>query len=455
MTIFVNPTSASNGVGTVLDPKNTWDSMSFSGDVDFAQCAGTTFTATGANGISVTTGGSAVARKTIRSYEPQTGDVTDKKAFIRGNGSTTRYGINLQANVGYITVQDFDISMIGDGSNANNGITASVSPANDAQLMEIIIQRCEIHDLLPSSAADVNGVNLRGARNIVRNCGIWSIPTDGISAHGQFLSILENRIDRINTDGRNQADCVHLTSDTTGLVIMGNYLDASAGANKQVIIVNGSTGAGGLIMGNYLIGGASLQQCIYTDVHQDIIGNVIVDGIYGVRAAGASTISGNVFFNRRSTGTHFGIWLEADGSLVCNNTMICLVGRVANQRGIYCEIGDSGHTIRNNIITGYSVGVRLDEGAGQTENYNVIFDVDLPIQGISANPALGSMSKDLDPFDYIEADGRLKSPYLIDNIPMLNPVGAAGAYLQGVRLMGGARLDPRRPVVGAFPEGRY
>jgi 3-(3-hydroxy-phenyl)propionate hydroxylase len=36
-----------------------------------------------------------------------------------------------------------------------------------------------------------------------------------------------------------------------------------------------------------------------------------------------------------------------------------------------------------------------------------------------------------------------------------NPLGGMGTYVQGVRLMGGRRLDPGRVPIGAFGEGRY
>lgn len=453
MTVFVNPTAASNGAGTVLDPKNTWNSMDWSSDDDFAQCAGTVFETTGANGLAPNVTGTATARKRIRSYEPGTGSPTREKATIAG---ATRYGINLSANVGFYDIEDLAVTEIGDGTNANNGITASVSPADDAYEMQIAIRRCHIYELRPG-AADTNGINLRGAGNLVEDCWIWSVPTDGISGRGIRLNIRRTRIEQINTDGRNQADCIHLSTGTGALVIEDCYLDGSAGTGKQCIIVNASSGTDArIIRRNMLIGGAGAQQGIYTDTTTLIYGNTIVDCIFGVRSLGASRVMGNLFINRRSAGQHYGIWLEGNNQVAANNTMLNFVaGQPDTQRAIYCEGGHAGHTLTNNLIHGYTVGIRLAENAGQVESRNWFSDVATPVLGIVANPMLGSGSQIADAMEYIHENGLLRVPYLLGGVPMRNPMGGMGTYVQGVRLMGGRRLDPGRVPIGAYGEGRY
>lgn len=60
-----------------------------------------------------------------------------------------------------------------------------------------------------------------------------------------------------------------------------------------------------------------------------------------------------------------------------------------------------------------------------------------------------------DPRPYLDAIGRLKRPYLVGEITMPNPLGGAGAYVQGVRLQDGKRLDPTRVPVGACMERAY
>lgn len=59
-----------------------------------------------------------------------------------------------------------------------------------------------------------------------------------------------------------------------------------------------------------------------------------------------------------------------------------------------------------------------------------------------------------DPRAFINIDGRLRVPYMLDDIPILNPLGAAGTYVQGVRLMEGQRAQPGRTPIGAFALGR-
>ena len=49
----------------------------------------------------------------------------------------------------------------------------------------------------------------------------------------------------------------------------------------------------------------------------------------------------------------------------------------------------------------------------------------------------------------------LSAGLMLDDIPMLNPLGGAGTYVQGVRLMDGQRAQPGRTPIGAYAEGRY
>lgn len=61
----------------------------------------------------------------------------------------------------------------------------------------------------------------------------------------------------------------------------------------------------------------------------------------------------------------------------------------------------------------------------------------------------------LDPRPFLTESYRLRSPYLIGGIPMLNPLAGMGAYVPGVRLMDGRRPEPGRVPVGACAEGGY
>jgi len=60
-----------------------------------------------------------------------------------------------------------------------------------------------------------------------------------------------------------------------------------------------------------------------------------------------------------------------------------------------------------------------------------------------------------DPRPYLGTDGRLKTPLQLDSPAVRNPLGGAGAYIPGVRLLTGRRLDPARVPVGACNERLY
>jgi hypothetical protein len=160
MTVFVNPTAASNGAGTLLDPKNTWASMNWSSDDDFAQIEGAPLVGGVGSALNPNVSGTAAARKTLRSYEIGTGNPTRNKAVVVGNGAT-QFGINLANRVGFWNIQDFDVSNIGNGSSVCNAITAAVSPVEHSFPMEIVIERCNIHDGIPGTDFN-NGISLRG-----------------------------------------------------------------------------------------------------------------------------------------------------------------------------------------------------------------------------------------------------------------------------------------------------
>jgi hypothetical protein len=458
MTVFVNPTAASNGAGTLLDPKNTWAGMNWSSDDDFAQVEGAPLVGGVGNALNPNVSGTAAARKTLRSYEIGTGNPTRNKAVVVGNGAT-QFGINLANRVGFWNIQDFDVSNIGNGSSVCNAITAAVSPVEHSFPMEIVIERCNIHDGIPGTDFN-NGISLRGRGNVVRNCNIWNICTDGIIWHGWDVLIEENRIWRMNTDGRNLSDCINGSSDDAGAVVRNNYMDGRLNVGKQVIIFDSASGTGiapRLVYGNTIIGGNGAVQGIYTNKPAIIYGNIFIDALFQIRAFSPSSITGNLFMNTGCEGQHFGVWCEANGSRVINNTFINSVANIGalNQKAIQCESGHSGNVVMNNLIRGYEIGIRLAENAGQVESNNYFEDVGLFVQGIVATPALGVGSRPIQWSRYTRSRGELLVPFGIDGVPMLNPLGNAGVYAQGVRLMGGRRLDPARVPVGAFAEGRY
>lgn len=453
MTIFCNPASPTNGTGTLLNPRNTWVGVDWTADNDFAQIEGAPLLGTTTNVISITNSGTATQRKKLRAYEAGTGDPTTKKAVVIGSHSSNRFGIQFSDNVGYWTVEDFDVSGYGDGANVSHGITSAVNPTNDAQEMRIIVQRCHVHDGRKGSA-DCNGINMRGRGNVVRNNHVWQVPTDGIFWNGWDMLIEGNRIWDINQDGRAQGDCIQKSNNAGGSVIRWNYLDASAGTGKQVMMLGDTTGSGDraiVVYGNTLIGGAGAQQGIYTDARIWVWDNDIFDCITGIRSLGLAVITGNRFINRRSMAPHYGVWCEGNGVTVVNNLFRNFLSHETLQYAIRCENGHSANVLQNNLISGYRVGISLDESAGQAESYNWIHGAGLPLLGVSVVPSLGTGSSLSDWTPYVDEKGRHKIPpgTTLASLSTVSPIANAGAYRAGIRLANG-RLRPNLRPIGPY-----
>lgn len=453
MTIFINPTSATNGAGTLIDPKNTPVGIDWAADDDFAIVAGAPLVRAANSVINPTVSGTVSARKTLRSYEPGTGDPTTDKAIIRGGSTACQFGIQLASNVGFWTIQDIDVAEFGTTSSVSHGISAAVSPANDAQEMKIVVQRCAVHDGRNGSA-DCNGINLRGRGNLVQDCLIWNVPTDGIFFNGWDTVLQYNTIWDINQDGRNQGDCIQKANNAGGSIIRYNYCDASAGTGKQVLMLGDTTGAGDrriVVHSNTLIGAVGAQQGIYTDVPIWVFDNTIIDCITGIRALGLAVITGNRFYNYRSPGTHYGVWAEGNGVTVMNNMFMNYMPWEPIQYAIRCGDGHASNVIQNNLIFGYRAGIRLDEGAGQTESYNWIHGTEVPVLGISANPSLGTGSSTNDWRPYVNINGEHIIPdyATLADVASHSPLAKAGNYRPGVRLAN-ALMKP-----GLVPIGPY
>jgi hypothetical protein len=390
-TIYIDPTRSTNGTGTFSDPRNTWSGVTWTAGNTYLQKAGTTWTSAGTAAISVSVTGTSGSRITLGSYDGGNAQPTTEKAYVRGG---TRYGIQLQTGVNFVTIQDFDIANVGDGTNTNFGITWVAT--NDTTDSSVYVYRCDIHDLVPSASVDVNGISARGANNIIADCRFWNIPTDAMFGRGNNFLIERNYATMINTDGRNQGDCFQVGgsgADSTGLIVRNNYFDASNGQGKQAVIIE-SVGSAHTISDNTLIGAVNAQQGIFSDAPVTVERNFIYDCIHGVRVnGGASTIRNNVLINNKSDNQDYkAIWLNSDGHTAENNTMVTAFTKLFRQSGVYVDDDDTGHTIKNNIIVGFYWGIRTGGTSLQEEAYNCFFnnEVDVADDGNARSLGTGS-----------------------------------------------------------------
>lgn len=454
MTIFINPTASTNGTGSVLNPKNTPVGIDFASDDEFAFCAGTTFDANMAlSGVSLNASGTASARKKLRSYEPQTGNPTTSKAHIT---NVERYGIYFSSpGIAYWDVEDLEVTQVGNGgSDFCWGVLNFMDPPNDYAPAYLRFKRCEIHDLRPG-AVDCGGMSLRGTHNVVEDSHIYDIPTDAMRVDGLYLTVRNCVIEKINQDGRNQADCIQTGSDAGGLLIEDCYLDASDVKGKQCIILQNTVASTipQRIRNNTLIGPKDELQIIIADQTVPLIvsGNKFVNGKFGCRVRGGARIFGNVFVNTKTEGQYFAVWLEVDGQYACNNTIINYVPTPdpsSTQVGIYAEVNHVNHVIRNNVLVGLGSGLRIDTVNGQTESNNVFSStcVNPVITAGNVPAALAGTSKVVaDIEQYMRPSGSL----IVEGALADHPLALYGAYLPGVHLRNG-RARP-----GRFPAGAY
>lgn len=460
MTIFVNPSSATNGTGTLLDPKNTWSGIDWSSDDDFAQIADFPLVSTTANAINPTVSGTENNKKTLRSYEPLTGNPTSKKAVIVGGNSSATNGINFSANVAYWNVKNFDISDVGEFNTNSHGITSSVNPSNDSQASFITIEDCSIHDLRNVDvAAEIRalGINLRGRGNIVRNNDIFRIPVDGIFFHGQDILIENNKIWDTNWfPNVPAADCIQGASDCSGAIIRNNYLDGKRNDGKQTVILQNSNPTRSIIQfyGNTVIGGNSSVQNLYSDAPALIWNNYFIDGLFSVRTVASCIITGNIFNNFNSSGQHFAVWSEGGSCIIVNNTFKNFTNSslATSNRAIFASNGTPANVIENNAINGYYNGIRMDTTGGHTESYNWISNTVVPVQNSGGSShSLGPGSTTTPWTQYTSSFGNLVIPAdtNLGNLASKNPMALAGVYRQGVKLSNG-RLRPGFVPVGAF-----
>lgn len=187
-----------------------------------------------------------------------------------------------------------------------------------------------------------------------------------------------------------------------------------------------------------------------------IIGNEVYDnqGLGLSNNRGASNFwYGNVVMRNWQAG------LSANPSAslrIINNTFLGNnIGEGAFAAEINLFAGSASALISNNIVVcdglgGNTYGVDVDpadSGHGGATNY--IYGADTPTRS-----GTFTGTQYLDPRPYLNADGSLKVPYLLDDIPILNPLGRAGTYVQGVVLRNG-RTIPGQVPIGAYAEGRY
>lgn len=307
-TFYIDPSSATNGVGSEVDPFNSWGSVTWTAGNTYLQKAGTTHNGT----ITVGTSGTSGNRITIGAYG------SGARPIVQGLAA--EHGINLGTR-SYIDV--IGMHAIGGSNSTRNGINGLATDALTAEFINII--DCIVESPI---AVDGNGIQLRGAGNVIRGTEVRNCVQDGM-----FLTVSNCLID----------DCyIHdfdiERTDGDGIQFAGTHAHGTVVVRKTRII--GHTNA-------------PQKQCIIT-------------------AAGTGTfrVEGGEFFGM-VTGLSIAIANAViEGAKIHGGT----------QRGVTCAA--NGITVRSCLIHDTPRGISLDTVTGVVADNNTI---DASEEGITAS----------------------------------------------------------------------
>ena len=336
----------------------------------------------------------------------------------------------------------------------------------------LTVEDCRLDTGTLSIANGDSGGNLRVS---IRNNEVYDFGAMGIQILSSgtggvtWAEVAHNRIDdgvRTNAQGGIYLQ-VRNSSDTRNCVVYGNEVSNCRWGSQDKAF----DGCG-----------------IYSETGSDnvlIYGNIIHDCFIAMQdnSGRRTDWTGNLVYNCRRA---MRISDESDNGesdcRIINNTFIVgdpnvesspfgsTTGNAAEYLAIWCSSSDDplSLTVRNNIFVNAGplrarafVGLPLAYGISTytiDKNWAYGFEADVLVgstNGVPSPAPATNTASTADPRPYLDTNYSLKTPYLLDGIPMLNPLGNAGAYVHGVRLMGGRRLDPGRVPIGAFAEGRY
>lgn len=353
-TIYIDPSAAVNGTGTLASPFNTWASVSWVAGNAYLQKADTEW-----NGkVAVSTGGSGEdSRVTLGAYG------SGNKPRINGAGFDRCIAVAFGQH--YVTIQDLELF----GPDTGTRRCVSIGSTNAAVSNFCTVQRCKVHHPVASASADSNGISGFGSNVLIQDNEIYGIPTDGIWFSGPNAQVLRNKIYDVGLDGRLAGDCIQIYGDATlgcgNAQVKGNYCDHRVGSFKQCIIVQDQgTGTGGEVSGNTCLmadyDGVTNNNAIFTEVTGILVRkNKIIGGRYGVFLnKGGSFAIANLIQN-----ADYGVSQtpSATGGVINNNTI------ASCKFGIYADT-DVTVQAKNNLLYRCGVGVSMETGAGEGNN---------------------------------------------------------------------------------------
>lgn len=442
-TIYVDPTVAGTGTGTLNDPFKSWASVTWAAGNTYLQKGGTTSTVA----ITVNVTGTLANPIVVGSYDGATGArVSGGINRARINGAGIRFPLRTTGGVNYVTFDNFEVfGTDGGGTQTCRacmlGSDASAHPTTTSS--NCVVSNCWLRDVKdPVPGQDSNGAQFFGNDNQFLSNLIEDISCDGIWGQGNNTIITGNTIRRVSR-GTIRGDCIQIYG-TSGLGCAGTYiayndLDHSDVESKQCIISGDVTGiaysANAVIEFNVCrmapYAGAIMTTCVLAYGDGAVVrNNVCIGGFNGIYFHGAGCrVTGNIV-----DGNTVGISQAptATGGVVAHNACFD-----STYLGIQA---DSDATFRcfNNILVNCVNGI----GLAGSEDGNAFWLCTTNKIARVGSPTYGSRTVTTDPL-FVD----LAQPWL--GLKPGSPCQSAGAYIQGARDRLGRRyLNP--PNIGPW-----
>lgn len=431
-TYYIDGEAATNGAGTYADPYNVTPTISSNNTYLYA--AGHTLDGAGSTAIYITAGASGVQ---VGAYDPETGarlEAGSNKAIIY---SESTWVVRVGTNAHNFMIEMLDVSGGGPGISTNAGIYIGNSDSLVAN--GGTVRRCRIHDMVGNNASTCTGLSFRGSDLSIYENEIFNINTDGIYGVGNSVRIYDNVIYNVdNAPSYGFGDCIQITGTATlgcsNAYIARNKV-TNPKTNKQCIILQDVTrvSSGGVIEYNdcWMPFDLGISNVIFVEVTGITVRrNKLVGGAYGIFVGADNVIvESNLAIDNKT-----GIAQEssvAAGVQVLNNTVVN-----SYYRGIHTT-DDQTAVIKNNLVVGCDVGIAKHGLA--TEDYNAYWQCATNQENNGGTPVWGTHNVTSDPL--LTATYRPKSG---------SPILQAGTSISYASRDIEGRQRPNPPSIGAY-----
>lgn len=255
------------------------------------------------------------------------------------------------------------------------------------------------------------------------------------------VEISHNDIANVSQTAPN-GDCIAVVGDVARLRVFGNNCDHTNVDSKQCFIQDGGTGTGyAEIFDNVFngyFGDGENHTAVYLTLPGRIYRNFIRSNRSGVYCGGANiAVDSNLILQGAGSANIGAIWGTSAGMKARNNTIVRIRGAELSDAAIRNNTSDAANQYKNNLIIGFSRGIR--KGALAAESNNAFWQVGTPVIDASAATVTPDATD-------ITADPMLTADYR----PLSgSPLIGAGTHLGYVRDLDG-KQRPNPPSIGAY-----